>query len=81
MFSSKSALGHLLSGGPAVDVVMGTYMLENGIIPAVSGASSFEEDIRFNIVSNAPLKTDIKRILINYQSYEGQSASLIIETV
>ncbi len=81
VYSSKSALGHLLSGAPAADVVLGTYMLKNGIIPAVLNCPDLDENIKFNVVRDRPLKQKPGRILINSQSYEGQCSSLIIEAV
>jgi 3-oxoacyl-[acyl-carrier-protein] synthase II len=81
VFSSKGALGHLLSGALPVDVILGTLMIQNGIIPAVYNALPLDRDIRFKVINNKPLKTDLKRILINAGSYEGQCASLIIEAV
>jgi 3-oxoacyl-[acyl-carrier-protein] synthase II len=80
-YSSKGNLGHLLSGAPGVDVVLGIYMLINGIIPATCTALPLEEDIMFNVVVKNPLSTNPRRIMINSQSYEGQCASLIIEAV
>ncbi len=81
VFSSKSTLGHLLSGASATDTILGTYILKHGIIPAVYGSYTIDERIKFNVVKDAPFKADPKRILINSQSYEGQCASLIIESV
>ena len=81
VFSSKGALGHLLAGAPAVDVVLGIYILKNGIIPATYNSLPIDDDIEFNLVSREPLKTNPKRILVNSRSHEGQCASLIIEAV
>ncbi|MBI5098701.1 MAG: hypothetical protein HZB30_05630 [Nitrospirae bacterium] len=81
VFSSKGAVGNLLAGAPAVDIILGICMLRDGIIPAVSNALPLDEDIRFKVISKEPLKKDLKRILINASSCEGQCASLIIEAV
>ncbi|MBI4847862.1 MAG: hypothetical protein HY808_04690 [Nitrospirae bacterium] len=81
VFSSKGALGHMLAGAPAVDIILGTYILENGIIPAVHNSLPPDKNIRFNLVNKGPLKTTIKRIVVNSFSYEGQCASLIIEAL
>ncbi|RJQ55883.1 MAG: hypothetical protein C4526_02600 [Nitrospiraceae bacterium] len=81
VFTSKGALGHLLAAAPAVDIILGIYMLRDGIIPAVCNASPVDKDIRFKVACNVPVKKDLKRILINACSYEGQCASLIIEKV
>ncbi|GBE05926.1 MAG TPA: hypothetical protein ENH31_00745 [Nitrospirae bacterium] len=81
IFSSKGALGHLLAGAPAVDVILGIYMLEHGIIPATLNCVPLDKEVKFNVVSKEPLKAHPKRIMINSFSYEGQCSSLIIEAV
>lgn len=79
VFSSKPALGHLLSGSSAVDVVLGTYILKNAIIPASCKYNDLDNNIKFNIVTKLNNEIKPKKILINSQSSEGQCASLIIE--
>ncbi|MBI5741453.1 MAG: hypothetical protein HZA16_12160 [Nitrospirae bacterium] len=81
VYSSKGALGHMLAGSPAVDVILGIYMLRDGIIPAVCGALPPDKDVRFNVAGTGPVKKDLKRVLINATSYEGQCASMVIEKV
>ncbi|MEW6599702.1 MAG: beta-ketoacyl synthase N-terminal-like domain-containing protein [Nitrospirota bacterium] len=81
VYCSKGALGHMLAGAGAADVVLGIYMLQHGIIPAVYSSSPQDESIKFRLVSGKPVKTNLRRILINSRSYEGQCASLIIEAV
>jgi 3-oxoacyl-[acyl-carrier-protein] synthase II len=80
VFSSKSALGHMLAGSSPVDVILGIQMMNNGIIPATYGSDKPDDDIVFHIVRETPVKTRLMRILINSQSYEGQCASLILES-
>jgi 3-oxoacyl-[acyl-carrier-protein] synthase II len=79
VFSSKGALGHLLAGAPAVDVILGISMLESGIVPQTI-TSSPDSSILFNLVRK-PLRMNLQKILINCQSCEGQAASIIIEAV
>ena len=81
VFSSKGALGHMLAGSPAVDVVLGVHILNNDIIPATYNLPPVDDSIKFNVVNGGPLKARPKGILINSLSYEGQCASLIIEAV
>jgi len=80
VFSSKAALGHLLAGAPLMDVILGTCMLRDGIVPGMPYASPPEPGIRFHVVQGKSLRKDLRRILINGQSYEGQAASLVLET-
>lgn len=79
VFSSKSALGHMLAGSSPVDVILGIQMLNHGIIPTTHGSEHPDDDILFNIVTGKPVQTRPMRILINSQSYEGQCASLVLE--
>jgi 3-oxoacyl-[acyl-carrier-protein] synthase II len=81
VFSSKAALGHMLAGATAADVVLGIYILKHGIIPAVYDSPRQDDSIKFRLVSKKPVKASPRRILINSRSYEGQCASLIIEAV
>jgi 3-oxoacyl-[acyl-carrier-protein] synthase II len=80
VFSSKGALGHLLAGAAAVDVVLGIHILKSGIIPAGYNPLQPDDHIKFTFVHGEPKMAGPKRILVNSSSYEGQCASLIIET-
>jgi 3-oxoacyl-[acyl-carrier-protein] synthase II len=81
VYSSKGALGHMLAGASAVDIIVGLYMIEHGLIPVTLNSLPLDENVRFNEVHDKPLKASPKRIMVNSQSYEGQCASLIIEAV
>ncbi|MBI5676348.1 MAG: hypothetical protein HZC48_11085 [Nitrospirae bacterium] len=81
VYSSKGALGNMFAGAPAVDIILGVNMLEHGLIPATLNSLPLDANVRFNLVYDKPLKTSLKRIMVNSQSYEGQCASLIIEAV
>lgn len=80
VYTSKGALGHLLAGSPAVDIVLGTEMLRHGIIPPVLTARPLRDDINFRVACDHPYQRSVRRILINAMSYEGQCCSLIIES-
>jgi 3-oxoacyl-[acyl-carrier-protein] synthase II len=86
VFSSKAALGHLLAAAPAVDIILGKLIIENGIIPPVLPEDTRQEDAGrggpgFNLVTGRPLKKNVRKIMINCQSYEGQCSSVILESV
>jgi 3-oxoacyl-(acyl-carrier-protein) synthase len=77
-------LGNLLAGSPAADIILGMHMIEKGIIPAViqDRTERLHHDIEdVGLVTGESLRKTIRRIMVNCQSYEGQSASLIIEAV
>jgi 3-oxoacyl-[acyl-carrier-protein] synthase II len=79
IYSSKSALGHMLSGSSPVDMVLGIQMLNHGIIPAIYGSYPFEKNMLFRAVTEKTSGERPGRILINSSSYEGQCASLVLE--
>jgi 3-oxoacyl-[acyl-carrier-protein] synthase II len=81
VFSSKGAVGHLLAGAPVVDLVLGISILRNGIIPMTLNTRNPDPAIRFTLVTGKPQRTDVRRILVNCQSSEGQAASLIVEGI
>lgn len=81
VFSSKGALGHLLAGAPLIDAILSISMMNQGLIPAMLHTSAPDPSIRFHLVRGKPVKKDLKRVLINCQSYEGQAASIVLEAV
>jgi 3-oxoacyl-(acyl-carrier-protein) synthase len=74
-------VGHLLAGAPVVDLVLGISILRNGTIPTTLHTRTPDPAIRFALVIGEPLKVDVKRILINCQSSQGQASSLVLEGV
>jgi 3-oxoacyl-(acyl-carrier-protein) synthase len=81
VFSSKGAVGHLLAGAPVVDLALGISILSNGIVPMTLNTRNPDPAIRFDLVTGKTRRSDVRRILVNCQSSEGQAASLIIEGV
>ncbi len=82
VFSSKAALGNLLAASPAADIILGMQMIKEGIIPAVTNRTTdFRDGEESGLVVGSSLAKHIKRVMVNCQSYEGQSASIIIEAV
>ena len=83
-FSTKGAIGHLLAAAPVVDTIVGIQILEQGVIPAtITGPGSVEAEVntRFHVITGEPSSANVRRILINCQSYEGQCASLVLEKI
>ena len=69
----------MLAGSSPVDIILGIQILNHGIIPAAFALENPDTDNRFHAVSDNSEHADVKRILINSQSYEGQCASIILE--
>jgi 3-oxoacyl-(acyl-carrier-protein) synthase len=79
VYSSKGALGHMYAGAPAVDMILAVYMLEHGVIPPTLNSEPIDKSVKFRLGTGEPLMKKTGRVMINCQSYEGQTASLIIE--
>ena len=83
-FSTKGAIGHLLAAAPVVDTIVGIQILEQGVIPATikgPGSIEAEDKMRCHVITGGPSSANVRRILINCQSHEGQCAALIVEKV
>lgn len=81
VFSSKAALGNLLAGAPAVDVILAAAMLGNGIVPATFCLAAHGPGRAFRLVCGEALKVPARRVMVNCRSYAGQCASLLVERV
>ncbi len=64
LYSSKDALGEMLAGSPAVDLALSLKAMAEGRVPALNGKEPGGEEIR--------------AVLINTMSYEGQVASMVV---
>ena len=75
-------MGHLLAAAPVVDAIVGIQILENGVIPPTIDSPGFSGDgetASFHGIARKPITQNVRRLLINCQSVEGQCASLILE--
>jgi 3-oxoacyl-[acyl-carrier-protein] synthase II len=81
VFSSKGALGHMFAGAPGVDLVLAIEMIRRGEIPPTLNAPPLDAGARFHVASSVPSPLGKRRILVNSSSYEGQCASIVIESV
>jgi 3-oxoacyl-[acyl-carrier-protein] synthase II len=81
VFASKGALGHLLSGSPALDLILATQMLRHQVIPPCPSATPLDPRAGFVMATDQPLVRPIRRIVINACSHEGPCASMVVEAL
>jgi 3-oxoacyl-[acyl-carrier-protein] synthase II len=75
IYSSESALGNLSAGAVPVDAIIGSRMIESGIVPGTAGCPEL-----FSLVGSPAGPTrPIKRVLLTCASPLGQCAALILE--
>lgn len=79
VYSSKAALGHLLAGAPAVDLILGLRMLSDGVIPPTLHCRPLDGSVDFQMTDKRPMTVSAKRLLVNCRSSEGHCATLVVE--
>jgi hypothetical protein len=62
-------------------MILGMLIIEDGIRPQVPPEHTGQGASAIGLVTGMPLRKNIRRIMINCQSYEGQCSSIIIESV
>ncbi len=75
--STSETNGETFAAGPIMDAILGINMCQSGIVPGVLSVQPAGKRMR----SVGSPSARPARILINAASYEGQCASLIIETI
>jgi 3-oxoacyl-[acyl-carrier-protein] synthase II len=81
VFAPKGALGHLLAGSPAVDLILATQMFQHQAVPPCPFSIPLDPRACFVVGADQPLSTPIRRILINACSHEGPCGSMVVEAV
>ncbi len=79
VYSSKGALGNMLAGGPAVDTALALYMINAGVVPPTLGDAEPDCSLGLNVARGEALRREVRRVMVNSGSYEGQCASLVVE--
>ncbi|HEY7676237.1 MAG TPA: beta-ketoacyl synthase N-terminal-like domain-containing protein [Candidatus Methylomirabilis sp.] len=81
VFSSKGALGHAQAAGPAVDTVLGMYVLRSGAVPRAAQGGPADPRGQFPLAGGRPLRCSPRRVMVNARGHAGQCASLILESL
>lgn len=79
VYSSKGALGHMLAASPVVDAALAVQMVRTGNVPPTLNARPLDEGVKFDVVIGESLRIEVKRVMIECTSVEGQCAALVVE--
>ncbi len=79
VFSSKGALGHMLAASPVVDAALAVRMINTGTVPPTLGARPIDENVKFDVITGESLRAEVRRVIVNCTSVEGQCAALVLE--
>ena len=77
--STKGNTGHLLGAAGAVESIICTKAIEEGIVPPNLNYKEKDEECDLNLVINEPKKTDFKIALSNSLGFGGHNACIAIK--
>ncbi len=77
--STKGNIGHLLGAAGAVEAVICTKAIEDGIVPPTINYKEKDEECDLDIVPNRPRKKDLNVVMSNSLGFGGHNASIIIK--
>lgn len=76
MSSTKSMTGHMLGAAGAVEGIITSLALRNGIVPPTAGYRVPDEECDLNYVTNGAVKADIHYALSNSLGFGGHNATI-----
>lgn len=77
--STKGNIGHLLGAAGAVEAVICTKAIEEGIVPPTINYKEKDEECDLDIVPNEPRKKKINVAMSNSLGFGGHNATIIIK--
>ncbi len=77
--STKSMTGHLLGGAGAIEALISTLALRDGIIPPTINHKVKDEELDLDYTTGGAVKKDIKYALSNSLGFGGHNATVIIK--
>ena len=77
--STKSATGHMLGAAGAVELVIGTLAINNGIVPPTINYSTPDPECDLDYTPNKPAEREINAVISNSFGFGGHNATLAIK--
>lgn len=77
--STKSMTGHLLGAAGAVEAIITTLALKEGIIPPTINYTTPDADLDLNYTPNQPVNKELKYALSNVFGFGGHNATLLFK--
>jgi 3-oxoacyl-(acyl-carrier-protein) synthase len=75
--SSKSMTGHLLGAAGAVEAVVSTLVIQNGVIPPTVNLETPDPDCDLDYVPNVARSATVDVVMSNSLGFGGHNASLV----
>jgi 3-oxoacyl-[acyl-carrier-protein] synthase II len=77
--STKSATGHMLGAAGAVEAVISTLVVGNGVIPPTINYHHPDPELDLNYTPNTSVKRDVRAVLSNSFGFGGHNTTLAIK--
>ena len=77
--STKGNTGHLLGAAGAVEAIICTKALQDGLVPPTINFSVKDEECDLDIVPNEPRKANLEYVMSNSLGFGGHNSSIIIK--
>lgn len=80
-YCSRGALGHMLAASPSIDIIIGTEILNHGMIPPTLPLGPADPTNSLDLFARRPQEVPVRRLLVNGYGPAGQCATAILEKV
>jgi len=77
--STKSATGHMLGAAGAVEFVVSTLAVQDGIIPPTINYETADPECDLDYTPNKPVKRDVRAVLSNSFGFGGHNTTLAVQ--
>jgi 3-oxoacyl-[acyl-carrier-protein] synthase II len=77
--STKSATGHMLGAAGAVEAVIGTLAINNGIVPPTINYNTPDPECDLDYTPNKPVEREVNAIISNSFGFGGHNATLALK--
>ena len=76
--STKGNIGHLLGAAGAVEAIISTKTIEDGLVPPTINYKVKDEACDLDIVPNEPIEQEVNVVMSNSLGFGGHNASIIL---
>lgn len=74
----KAGTGRLYGGGGSLDVACAALSLHHGALPPIPNASSLDPGYRITFITDTPLTTDLRNVVIIARGFGGFNAAMVL---
>ena len=77
--STKSSVGHLLGAAGAIEAIVTTLAISEGILPPTINYTTVDPDCDLNYIPNKPIKKNVNAALSNTFGFGGHNATIALK--